>query len=141
DWLKGRMTSKDVAVFFFAGHGVRDEQREFYLLPLDGDPKKPAETAVSRQELKRKLQAIPGKVLVLLDACHSGAIGLLFDDVSRELSDEDCGVVVMCAARPRQPAIEKDGNGYFTRSLVGGLSGKAPKREGCVYVHSLQYYV
>src|SRR5262249_26250553 len=25
DWLKGRMTAKDVGVFFFAGHGCRDE--------------------------------------------------------------------------------------------------------------------
>jgi uncharacterized caspase-like protein len=130
-----------VAVFFFAGHGWRDDKGEFYLMPSDGDPKQLAKTGLSRMEIKRQVQGLPGKVVVLLDACHAGAIGLLFDDLSRELIDEDCGVVVMCAARPSQPAKEKNGHGFFTRSVVGGLSGEAAKREGYVYVHHLQQYV
>ena len=143
DWLKEHMESKDVGVFFFAGHGYRDDAGEFYLMPVDANPKNLSKTAVSRVEIKKRMQAMPGRVLVLLDACHSAAIGLLFDDLSRELIDEDCGVIVMCAARPKQPAREKDGHGFFTRALIGGLSGKGPtnKRDGCVYLHHLQQYV
>lgn len=142
-WLKQHMTRDDVGVFFFAGHGLQDKDGEYYLLPRDGDPNRLRATALSRPELKRQMQGLPGRIVVLLDACNSGAIGLLFDDLSRELIDEDCGVVVMCASRPRQPAQEKDGHGFFTRSLIGGLSGKGPssKRDGCVYLHHLQQYV
>jgi WD40 repeat protein len=140
-WLKDNMKVKDVGVFFYAGHGCLDDANEFYLLSCDGDPAKLPRTAVSRSEIKEQMQGMPGRILVLLDCCHSGAIGLLFDDVSRELMDEDCGVVVMCAARPKQTAGEKDGHGFFTRSVVSGLSGQAGQREGVVYLHHLQQYV
>jgi WD40 repeat protein len=140
-WLRQKMTRDDVGVFFFAGHGVQDEQdREYYLLPRDGDPKHLKDTALSRPEIKRQMQVLPGRVLVLLDACNAGAIGLLFDDLSRELTDEDCGVVVMGAARPRESALE-DHHGFFSISLIEGLSGKASKRNGAVYLHDLQGYV
>jgi uncharacterized caspase-like protein len=78
---------------------------------------------------------------VVLDACHSGAIGLLFDDVSRELVDEDCGVIVLCAATPKQVALEKEGHGHLTRSLIEGLSGKAGKRDGSVFLSHLRAYI
>jgi WD40 repeat protein len=140
-WLKDNMTANDVAVFFFAGHGAL-EKGEFYLLPQNGDPRKLKETGLSRREIKRQMQGLPGRVVLMLDACHSGAIGSLpFADLSRELIDEDCGVVVMCAAMSREFALEKATQGYFTRSVIEGLSGKANKRDGSVYVHHLQQYV
>jgi uncharacterized caspase-like protein len=142
DWLKGKMTANDVAVIFYAGHGAL-EKGEFYLLPQDVDPKNLAKSGLSRTEIKKQMQRLPGKVVLLLDACHSGAIGVLFDDLSRELVDEDCGVVVMCAATPSKVALEKGGHGHFTRSMIEGLSGKAPtsKKDHCVYLHHLQHYV
>jgi predicted Zn finger-like uncharacterized protein len=140
DWLKKSMTGNDTAVFFYAGHGGL-EKGEFYLLPQDVDQKNLAKTGVSRAEIKKRMQGLPGRVVVLLDACHSGAIGLLFDDLSRELIDEDCGVVVMCAATPSKAALETGGHGLFTLSVIEGLSGKASKRDGSVYLHHLQQYV
>ena len=123
-WLKSKATPADVSVFFFAGHGHRTME-EFYLVPQDGNVDDLARTGVSRTEIKRHMQTLPGKVLVLLDACHSGAIGVLFDDLSRELIDEDCGVAVMCAARPNEVAREEQ-QGFFTQAVVGGLGGKSP---------------
>src|SRR5262249_22891507 len=114
---------------------------EFYLLPQDVDPNDLPKTGLARAEIKKRMQALPGRILVLLDACHSGAIGLLWDDLTRELVDEDCGVIVMCAATPGKVAREKDGQGIFTRSVVEGLSGKAGKRDKRVYLHHLQQYV
>jgi WD40 repeat protein len=143
-WLKGKMQPQDVAVFFFAGHGDKEEKtKEFYLLPQDTKIKDLAGTALSRKEIKEAMQGMPGRIVVLLDACHSGAIGLLFDDLSRELVDEDCGVVVMCAARPSQSALEKGGQGFFTVSLLEGLKDKdiANKTDGRVYLHHLQSHV
>ena len=140
DWLESKATPADVTVFFFAGHGERDKN-EFYLVPQDVNVNDLAKTGISRMEIKKRMQALSGNVLVLLDACHSGAIGLLFDDLSRELIDEDCGVAVMCAARPSQFALEAKGQGFFTQSLVGGLGGKAQQRNGSVFLHHLQSYV
>ena len=140
DWLRRKATPTDVSIFFFAGHGER-AQDEFFLLPQDMKEDDLAGTCLSRQEIKKHMQALPGKVVVLLDACHSGAIGLLFEDLSRQLINEDCGVAVMCAARPSQVALEAQGKGFFTQSLVGGLRGKAPQRNGRVFLHHLQSYV
>jgi WD40 repeat protein len=139
DWLQEKQTASDIAVVYFAGHGDVNNG-EFYLLPQDTDPKDMAKTALSRAEFKKRMQVLPGRVVVVLDACHSGAIGLLFDDVSRQLVDEDCGVVVICAASPKQLAQEKK-NGFLTLALMEGLSGKAGKRDGRVYLHHLPPYL
>jgi WD40 repeat protein len=142
DWLKERATPNDVSVFFFAGHGEL-ANKEFYLLPQDFDEKDLTKTGVSRAEIKERVQKLPGKVLLLLDACHSGAIGLLYEDgLSRQLADEDCGVAVLCAARPSEFALEK-GQGFFTQALISGLAGLdgCPQRNGRVFVHHLQSHV
>src|SRR5207253_9119294 len=70
------------------------------------------------------------------------ALPILFDDMSRELSDEDCGVVVMCAASPREKAGEKD-HGYLTQSVLEALAGKAAvsKKDESVYLHHVQQYI
>jgi WD40 repeat protein len=67
----------DLAVVFFSGHGAMLDG-ELYLLPYDVDTRTPAgvkATALSIDELNRELRALAshGRVLVLLDACHSGA--------------------------------------------------------------------
>jgi WD40 repeat protein len=142
DWLKERMTTRDLAIIFYAGHGAL-EKKEFYLLPQDVEPKNLAGTGLSRTEIKKRLQGMPGRIMLVLDACHSAAIGVMFDDLSRDLVDEDCGVVVMCAASPKEVALEKGGHGNLTRSIMEGLSGKAStsKRDHCVYLHHLQQFI
>ena len=71
---------QDVAVILFSGHGeMIDDQ--FYLVPYDfiGNESKNAATssAVSASELAKKVATLAahGKVLLLIDACHSGAVG------------------------------------------------------------------
>jgi uncharacterized caspase-like protein len=66
----------------------------------------------------------------MLDACHSGALGAQgkrakASEWTRELSDDDCGVVVMCAAMDREEAGEQDGHGFFAKAVIEGLSGRA----------------
>ena len=143
-WLKEHQTASDVAIFFYAGHGDLDhETKEFYLLPQDINPKDIAKTGLSRAEIKKSFQGVPGRVMVILDACHSGGIGVLFEDLSRELDDEDCGVVVVCAATPSEVAKEQGGHGNLTKAICEGsadLAAKSPK-DSCVYLHHLQQYI
>jgi WD40 repeat protein len=70
---------QDVAVILVSSHGEMIEG-EFYLIPYGFDARsqgKSIKSAVSASEFAKKVQALAkyGKVLLLLDACHSGAVG------------------------------------------------------------------
>jgi hypothetical protein len=150
-WLHDVMTDRDVAVVFFAGHGQLDEIDEFHLVPIDADADNLAGTGLPGSQLRTRLAAIKGRVLVLLDACRAGAVDGKrgrdlepLDDLVRKLAGADAGVVVMCAATDRESALE--GNevrqGYFTKALIEGLSGQADiNRDGLVKLFELEAYV
>jgi hypothetical protein len=151
-WLKKQMTQRDVAIITFAGHGDKDTDGKFYLLPVDVDTEDLLSSAVPSDLFKGALQSIPGKVIVLLDACHSGAVGgdtrkrsggNLTDDLRRDLVTDDYGVVVMCSSTGKEVSLEsaKVEHGFFTLALVEGLSGKAANKVGIVYLNELDVYV
>ena len=76
DWLRQKMTADDTAVVFYAGHGHRDRSpANSTCFRVDVDPGDLPKTGVTGTAIKDKLKAVPGRVLVLLDACHSGSIG------------------------------------------------------------------
>jgi WD40 repeat protein len=154
DELRAKMTQGDVAVISYSGHGVRDDNGNFYLAPVDVDPKpdKLAATAVPGDLLKKKIAHMPGKILLLLDACHAGAVGSgkrrtisLTDDIVRDLATDDYGVVVMCASTAREYSLEDDTvqHGYFTKALLQGLlEGKADyNKDGVISLNELDLYV
>ena len=72
EWLQRQVTSKDLAVMFFAGHGVNDPMGTFYFLPVDVDRESLKRTGISQFDIASTVSAIAGKVLVFMDACHSG---------------------------------------------------------------------
>jgi WD40 repeat protein len=125
DWLKDNVKEEDVAVVFYAGHGDKDKKDQFHLIAVDAEAgDKLPKTAVSGAEFKARLAALKSRrVLVLLDACHSGAIGT--DDLARDLKRSDCGVAVLCAAEGSEYSRENpmEGHGYFTKWLLTGLQG------------------
>ncbi len=116
-WLKANMKPHDLAVIFYAGHGESDAKKQFYLLPQDVDVRNLPATAVSGEVLKEHLADLPGKVLLLLDACHSG--GRQANNLARDLAGDDTGVVVMCAAlgtrRPARPTATASSAGRSSR--------------------------
>jgi WD40 repeat protein len=150
--LANQVSPGDVAVISFAGHGERDAKGQFFLLPVDANPKKLLSTCVPGDTVKNALANLTGcKVILVLDACHSGAVGSaapvarapLTDNLVRDLVTEDYGVIVMCSAMGREVALEgtKEGHGYFTLALIEGLRGKAASKDGLVYLHQLDAYV
>ena len=72
EWLQRQVTQKDVAVLFFAGHGVNDPNGMFYFLPVDADLERLKRTGISQSDITSTVTMIAGKVLVFIDACHSG---------------------------------------------------------------------
>ena len=107
--VRKKVKPRDLLVFFFAGHGVR-EGREFFLLTHDADLKKLGKTALSGSQLRQRLADFPCQVLLLFDACHSGsaAKSLVADVASRQLADEECG-----AALVRRPGRQHRTGRYF----------------------------
>lgn len=63
-------TSADVSLFFYSGHGVNSENTE-YLGALCGVDKG---GYVTSRALRQTLDKIPGRKIVIIDACHSGAM-------------------------------------------------------------------
>jgi WD40 repeat protein len=70
---------QDTAVILVSSHGEMIDG-QFYLIPYGFDPGsqgRSIKSAVSASEFAKKVAALAahGKVLLLLDACHSGAVG------------------------------------------------------------------
>lgn len=148
-WLKSKMTPQDVGVVSFSGHGTRDPFGRFYLVPADMDPEDPGRTAFPGDVLKDALDGMPGRLVAILDACHSGMAGNdgkeppKADSLVRELAAEDSGVIVMCASLGREYAIESKLTkaGFYTLGLVEGMSGHGDiDGDGVIYLHELDLY-
>ncbi len=155
-WLRGQMTQSDYGIFFFAGHGDLDNDGSLYFLPVDGDSKDLVSTAVPADQVKRVLSGIPGKLITMLDACHSAGIAgsqtgkrragqaSLTDDLVRDLVTDENGVIAMCSSTGREFSLENNQfrQGSFTLAVVEGLSGKADfNKDGVVYLNELDTYV
>jgi WD40 repeat protein len=161
-WLGKNLKQRDYAVFFFAGHATKDKRDKLYFLPANYDKNDLPGTAISGDQLASELEYINavGRLTVLLDACHSGAIKFPgkqrnpTENLYRDLTSEEKGMIVMCSATGREPSQEshEHRHGYFTLALIEGLSGKGNGkmgkdaipirlREGAVYAKHLDVYV
>jgi WD40 repeat protein len=150
EWLGSVTTPQDVAVLFFSGHGTKDQQGRFYLVPVDADPAAVEKTCISGDHLKRTLGDMPGKLVAVLDACHSGEVAEkerrpapAADDLVRDLVTDDYGVIVMCSSLGREYSLESPAvkHGFFTLALVEGLAGAADyNRDGIIHLSELELY-
>jgi WD40 repeat protein len=151
DWLASVMTPRDVGVVFFSGHGARYPDGNFYLVPVDVDPNKGHATLVPGDLIKEKLGEMPGRLIAVLDCCHSGSVAeeggraaqALTDDLVRDLLTEDYGVITMCSSLGREYSLESPAvrAGFFTLALVEGLAGRADaNKDGQVHFNELDAY-
>ena len=68
---------------------------------LDADRAKLLATCVPGETVKNALVGMPAKVILVLDACHAGAVGTFASQTSglvADLQKENYGVIVMCSA-------------------------------------------
>ena len=119
------------AIFYYAGHGIPDEaSKNAYLLPVDGYGSD-VNTGYPLEQLYKDLGSVNSKeVVVLLDACFSGAKregGMLASTRVTALKvnqGEPVGnVVVFSAAQGDETAssYKKEGHGLFTYYLLREL--------------------
>jgi uncharacterized caspase-like protein len=152
EWLQRQVTAKDIAVLFLAGHGINDSSGVFYFLPVDTDLDKLKRTGLSQADITSTVAGIAGKVIVFMDACHSGSLMgkmqrrgvVVVNAVVNELASAENGAVVFSSATGRQYALENVewGNGAFTRGVVEGIRGKADySASGRITVNMLDLYI
>jgi TPR repeat protein len=133
-WLKDVMAAYNgeaKVIFYYAGHGIPDEKHQTaYLLPVDGYGND-ATTGYSLDDLYSALGAAPAKdVVVLLDACFSGAKrdgGMLASARGVAIKVKDAApqgnMLVFTAAQGDETAFpyKEQSHGLFTYYLLKGL--------------------
>jgi hypothetical protein len=134
-WLRTTPGPNDIAVLFFAGHGVVDAADTYYFLPHDMRESQLQRSAVSETQLRDALAAIKGRTLFFVDTCYaSHAIGKLDRRETvrlvNGLAQSEMGVIVFSGSASRQESLESAawGNGAFTKALLDGLTGLADSR-------------
>lgn len=151
DWIRKETTSKDVAMVFFAGHGLNDQNGVYYFLPYNTVLEKLLRTGVPFTDIKNTVQSLAGKTLFFIDTCHSGNVlggrrGLADDlnGVINELASAESGAVVFAASTGNQYSLEdvKWNNGAFTKALVEGFMGRADYTgKGKITINMLDLYL
>jgi uncharacterized caspase-like protein len=140
--IKLSASPKDVFIFYYAGHGVVNQNKDFYLVPNDvtqlyGADDALAQKGLSANQLQQFSKEIKAqKQLFILDACQSaGALDQVM--ASRGAAEEKAiaqlaratGTHWLTASGSEQFASEFQqlGHGTFTYVLLEALSGKADK--------------
>jgi WD40 repeat protein len=145
----------DVTLFFLSGHGVANPGTGSYcFLPVNADPHDEA-TLVDGRDLREILGRTQGKVVLMLDTCHSGSVlgegrmrgldeAVKLTRFINELTSAANGVMVFSSSTGRQLSLEAPdwGNGAFTKALREGLAGKAdPDQSGRVTLGQLDTWL
>jgi len=126
--------NQDLAVVLFAGHGMTIDGT-FYLLPngVDTSSRLSVEaSAIPIAQFREQLEGLAahGEVILLLDACHSGAAtnGLATQSNTDTVRDTFQGnIVVMTSSKGTEVSREYPelGHGAFTYLLIQAIKGAA----------------
>lgn len=135
--MAGKVAPRDTFIFYAAAHGYSHEGR-FYLIPQDYqggvDPRSLATRAIDQFKLQEWIvtRVRAKKVLILLDACESGALTSGFarsrfhgpaSEAAIGRLHEATGRPVLTAAAVGQSALELTdlGHGVFTSAVIDSL--------------------
>jgi WD40 repeat protein len=140
---------KDIGVILVSSHGEMID-RQFYLIPYDfdaGSQNRATGSAVSASDFAKKISAIAehGRVLLLLDACHAGAVGAggwATDPDAKVLQDamDLENVTVLTSSKKNELSQELPNwkHGAFTQAFLDALSGAAdPEGHGVIRLSGL----
>ncbi len=118
----------DTILVFFAGHGGGSDDGRYFMALSQSDPDRLPETAFDWQTMADILSQARGRVIVIIDACHSGQTGTVQgtnDAAVASLATKTAApMVVFAASKGRQSSEEMAGQsgGVFTQTLARLLS-------------------
>jgi len=139
-WLPRMAAPDDLVLIYFSSHGSSsdlDVGGVNYLLAHDSEPDQLFASGLAMQDLTRviKGRVHSDRVVLILDACHSGAAepeskGLVrVKNVDAEAIAQGTGQLVISSSLPSQVSWESKEvpNSVFTRYLIDGLKYKGEK--------------
>jgi WD40 repeat protein len=147
--LVEKVKRSDTVVLFFAGHGLRDEDFNYYFAPYELDLGDIKGTGVATDVFERALSKIDAEqIFAFFDTCHSGGVlGELQVGTERlvERLMKKSGVTVFCSSTGEEVSFEREdwGHGAFTLALLEGLKGEADRlpQDSYVTLAELQAFV
>lgn len=116
----------DVVIVSFSGHGLIDDNSDFYFAAHDMDFADPEKNGISYYDIQNLLTDIPARrKLLLLDACHSGEIDL----------DEQLETKVIDNSNVKQylPEGAKGSVGQSTKKKKSGLQSSFELMQSLFY--------
>jgi serine/threonine protein kinase len=146
-WLPEQARGAEIAVIYFAGHGMIHRighREEGYLMPHDADPDDIVTRGLLMTDLAKWIEAIDaGTVVVCLDCCHAAKViprGVTpAESVRRDMRISPAmlqeltgrGRYLIASCDDGQVSVEAEtwGHGLFTYHLVQGIRG-AGDRDG-----------
>ena len=149
----GQAGPDDVAVLFVAGHGIRDlSSGSYYFLPAPATADNLVTEGLRMSDFDETLRVIRRNVravVVMLDTCHSGSLGIpssrvvSADEMARQMTAGE-GFYLLAATKPGEESKEQSslGHGAFTYAVLEGLRGNADTDgDGILTVSELFGYV
>lgn len=141
--------TNDLAVLFFSGHGILDEEGHLYLTTSLTAKDVFQATAVPASSVRHQLNISDAeRQLVILDCCYISALaeGLPTKSVSVNLKEElgAKGRIVLTSSTATQTSFEQEEASFspYTQYLVEGIETGAADRDGAglIYVRELHNY-
>lgn len=126
-----------LGVFYFSGHGYLNERGGYIVTPDfdlydEGIPMDELMAIANESPIRHKI--------IILDCCHSGAIG-----TPKFFGGRNCilgeGVTVITACRKTESAIEVGNYGLFSGLLIEALLGGAADLSGHITPGSIYTYI
>jgi DNA-binding beta-propeller fold protein YncE len=146
-------TGDDIAVVMFSGHGAMVDG-QWYLLPYGvnvATPSRIEATAIESRQLQRKLAELAkyGRVLALIDSCHSGAITANAEQIEPNVdllrfALTASNVTVLTSSRGIEVSREDPqwNNSAFTKAVLESLGRAADKdNNGMISMSELTAYL
>lgn len=130
----------DIALLYFSGHGTENNLGGYLVTP---DIREYDEGVAMTEVLTRASQSRAKEVVIILDCCHSGALGTVptIGSANAEAILRE-GVSILTASRSTQVSLEiVGGQGVFTSLVLAALDGGAADVMGRVTVASIYAYV
>ena len=133
------ISKNDLVIIALAGHGIKDKNGKFYFLTSKGSINELEESGFNWSMFREHLSKIKGRVVLFLDACHSGSIVkdtvVPNDELAQEFfSGKRGGVMVFSASKGRQYSMESPdiggGFGIFTYAVTQGLTVRSREADG-----------
>lgn len=156
EFIKVSKNSVGRLLIYFSGHGtmIQDNEgnSEGLLVPVDGDTADYLGSCILKSDIEKYLRLFNShQILIIVDACYSGAIGekgesellSLHDTIKKYVYNGCCKIIT--SGRKGQKAIESDkfdgGHGIFTYYLLKGLSDEKLLEDKLITIEELHVYL